>query len=204
MKITIEQLMKATAQREVIKADPKALEEQKQKIIAFLGGKNLLPPNDKIKGGLIQFLGEAKLNARHKGLFFIGGVGTGKTIATQIISHFKQWEFNEMVFLRDRWADEKTRTGTIDWLKNAMFNEPLVIDDVGAEESIVSYGERFESFERVLDIRYKAFKRVGSLTVMTSNLTGDQFKERYGARIYSRIREMCECIVCNGEDLRIK
>jgi DNA replication protein DnaC len=73
----------------------------------------------------------------------------------------------------------------------------LVIDDLGLE--YLDQKDRYLStMEEILSARY-ANRRP---TLLTTNLTPEKFKERYGERLVSRINEDGAFVVCGGEDLR--
>lgn len=64
----------------------------------------------------------------------------------------------------------------------------LVVDDAGEEPSRDAW-----RIARLITDRYdSSHKR----TVVTTNLTGDQFRDRYGARVYSRLKEIGGAIQC--------
>lgn len=73
----------------------------------------------------------------------------------------------------------------------------LVIDDVGTEYQ--DQKDRYlATFGELLDARF-GNKRA---TLLTTNLTPEVFKERYGERMASRLNEDGAFIVCGGPDLR--
>lgn len=78
----------------------------------------------------------------------------------------------------------------------------LVIDDLGIEPPVVNnFGTRHDYMEEVLAERYEAMRR-GAVTHFSSNLTAEQIKERYGDRIYSRLKAMCIVVTMPNRDLR--
>jgi DNA replication protein DnaC len=73
----------------------------------------------------------------------------------------------------------------------------LVIDDLGTE--FLDQKERYLcTLEEILSKRY-AHERP---TLLTTNLSPEKFKERYGERLVSRIHEDGAFIVCGGQDMR--
>ncbi len=73
----------------------------------------------------------------------------------------------------------------------------LVIDDLGREYSD-QHGRWLSELDLLIDDRHEARLR----TVLTGNLTPEEFKARYGERIADRIRQDGRVCICNGESLR--
>ena len=66
-----------------------------------------------------------------------------------------------------------------------MFVVPhLVIDDLGVEY-LDAKGYTQKRFDEILDERYSNFRK----TLITTNLNARDFRDRYGTRIFDRIRE---------------
>ena len=72
------------------------------------------------------------------------------------------------------------------------------IDELGTEKMVNDYGEKFEPFTEIIN---KAEQDLDIL-VITSNLTPDQFLQRYGDRSMDRIRRLCKAVEFKGESLR--
>ena len=75
----------------------------------------------------------------------------------------------------------------------------VCIDDLGAERTSSRYGERDEIMRLVIDRR--ASNRKGR-THVTTNLTGEQIRERYGDRILDRLMGMCRVFKMIGTSRR--
>lgn len=75
----------------------------------------------------------------------------------------------------------------------------LVIDDLGVEY-LDAHGSFLTTLDGLIDARYAG----GLRTVITTNLTADAFKARYGERIADRIRETGEFVELAGKSLRRK
>jgi hypothetical protein len=73
----------------------------------------------------------------------------------------------------------------------------LVIDDLGVEYSDQK-GAFQAKLDRLLDARYREFRR----TLITTNLAGKDFAERYGGRILDRMREGAVWAGIKGQSMR--
>lgn len=71
--------------------------------------------------------------------------------------------------------------------------KPLLFDDLGNEESTaMSYGNRINVMENIINARYDLFVNFGIRTFFTTNITsGEEITRIYGLRIRERLREMC-------------
>lgn len=75
----------------------------------------------------------------------------------------------------------------------------LGIDDMGKEpKEVLDYGNVCNPVIDLIEYRYD--KQL--TTFITTNLTPDEFKDKYGERITDRFREMIEKIVFNGGSYR--
>jgi DNA replication protein DnaC len=139
---------------------------------------------------------------RKRLLVLAGGVGAGKTTAaTRVMLKGRD---PRPGFLR---INELERRGRYDkkldeWLKD---KTSLVIDDVGAE-SLDGKGVFRSLFDEIVDMFYGNRRTL----VMTTNLRPvreatdkeDQFRERYGERIWSRLGQVAMWGDCGTRDLR--
>jgi hypothetical protein len=143
--------------------------------------------------------------SENKGLFVIGGVGTGKTttmevlralrwlpcrsISCKVLSGMASAEglnFVEM-FKEQRKVSGELRSN--DWY----------FDDFGAEDrSVQHFGTMVRPMEEVITMRYEQYQRYGMFSHFTSNLKPEQIRELYGERVYSRLAGMCNVVVVNG------
>ena len=145
------------------------------------------------------------------GLFITGNVGTGKThlvvaIIDYIARMFKRDFRSRIIFISaidllskikfsfDRkFKTDKTTEEVVDRFKNCSL---LIIDDLGAEKLTDWVQEMFYS---IIDYRYKELKS----TIITTNLTDIEIKEKLSERLISRIYEMCKGVKVIGKDYRI-
>jgi hypothetical protein len=138
------------------------------------------------------------LSAIDKALIMIlaGGTGTGKTVAAS-------WG---VAFHSGRMVK------ALDIIKAGLFDQPagseewgrarlLVIDDLGMEP-IDPKGYGYAAIYDLMDRRYDANRK----TLITTNLTQAEFRERYGtgtgARLWDRVREVGRWVDIGGVSLR--
>jgi len=179
--------------------DSKAINDQCANTVAELSKRSILPPNKAICESLVKFMAETKLEVREKGLFLIGGTGTGKTVALKIISAFRRYPVFYCDRLVSRYMSNKKSFPEI-----FEHEKDIIIDDLGAEVTINDFGMKFELLTQIITDRHRLFTERGYLTLFSTNLNKDEFVSRYGQRVYSRIKQMCEPVVCDGQDLRVE
>lgn len=127
-------------------------------------------------------------------LVLAGGVGTGKTMAAA-------WgcAFHGGLMCK---AMEIVKAGLFDSLEVAPQQFHLMaIDDLGMEP-VDAKGYGYAAIFDLLDERYDS----GQKTILTTNLTMDDFRARYGsgagARMWDRIREVGRWVDVPGESMR--
>ncbi|MBK8516618.1 MAG: ATPase [Saprospiraceae bacterium] len=139
-----------------------------------------------------------------KGIFIVGGVGVGKTVFMQII--------RQLLPLRDRYVVKPCQQISLEYIDQGTnvlmrygrnyvdhvdintINRAYCFDDLGAEEATKHYGNDANVMAQIIQMRYNLFQNRKVLTHFTSNLTSDQIDVHYGARVRSRLREMCNWI----------
>ena len=174
-----------------------AINDQISQTVQGLRSKSILERNPAIFKVMVQYLAETKLDCREKGILYFGATGTGKTFSAKVIAAFRDIGFYDCNDMIRKYQDHKPSFWQIiDERKD------IIIDDLGAEPTINDYGMKFELFSQALTKRHQLFESYGTKTIITTNLSGDAIKERYSERIYSRFKQMCECVNATGEDLR--
>lgn len=77
----------------------------------------------------------------------------------------------------------------------------LGIEDMGREpQEVLHYGNKINPIIDLLERRYASQK----LTIITTNLTTTEIRERYGERIYDRMREMGKIVIYKNPSFRGK
>lgn len=132
-------------------------------------------------------------------LMLYGRVGSGKSTLARAIVRL-------IGFLYDRYEMGDRRCSVtccsaldlsriaaedISRIQQYKYTKLLFLDDMGMEQATVkNWGNEFSPVVELLYYRYDFQK----FTIITSNLKGDQFRERYGDRIGDRMLEMFNTI----------
>ena len=139
-----------------------------------------------------------------KGVFLVGGIGVGKTVFMHILR--QAYPLNERFVVKpcqqialeyiDQGANVLMRFGRnyVDHIDINTINRAYCFDDLGAEEATKHYGNDANVMAQIIQMRYNIFQSRKVLTHFTSNLTADQIDVYYGARVRSRLKEMCNWI----------
>ena len=125
-----------------------------------------------------------------KGLFLIGNCGRGKSViitgVLPLIFNAKKGKILRPIPARNLHTVTE-------------YTSPfIVIDDIGTEEIINDYGTKIDAVENAIFEAEDDLK----LLLLTSNLDASSIKERYGERIYDRIKRLCLVVFIRGESLR--
>lgn len=184
---------------------------QFEQLIKWVHGDDTMQANDPVTGRRVA----GRLGA---GLYIAGKTGTGKSLALNIMSLYCDID-NVQVEINGggrclRWqnvrvddiCDAYARTGDIAKYKRMPV---LCIQDLGAEQAETLYmGTRINVLAQVLEARGD---RNDLITLVSSNLplqpkpgTPNVLEQRYGDRVVSRLREMCNYILMTGNDRRRK
>ena len=125
-----------------------------------------------------------------KGLFLIGNCGRGKSViltgVIPLIFNAKKGKILKPIPAR--------KLHTITEYKTPF----IVVDDIGTEEIVNDYGTKIDAVENAIFEAEDDLK----LLLLTSNLDASSIKERYGDRIYDRIRRLCKVVFMKGDSLR--
>lgn len=166
--------------------------------------------------GNVEQMTELGLNHR-KGILIYGNPGSGKSMLFRILRSCLQSEKIVTIGERDlpeRRFFEKCRMLTCEHMaklymaegevklhafgKNAVkrsgddyYPEHACFDDLGSEEIRNNYGNLKEVMVDLIQERYDLFLTHGLKTHFTTNLTGDEIKNRYHSRVTSRLKHMC-------------
>lgn len=161
--------------------------------------------DDMLRRGLNHFVGDTArwlkeydqiadwLTDNHgKGLLCIGNCGRGKTLmCCKIIPCITRYWANKLVYCYT--ANELGQR-----LKDAKAKKLLCIDDIGTEGVYNSYGNKVYAFPEIVDDA----ERTGKLLLVTTNMSYDELKVRYGERTVDRLIGMCRVVPFDGDSLR--
>ena len=141
------------------------------------------------------------------GLLIYGGAcGTGKTTMAAAICDLVNYLYDSAYSNERKSVYRVTAINLVkaysenpELYRRYVNQELLFIDDVGTEPSSIKiYGNEFSPLTELLYTRYDRM----SWTILTSNLTDDQINDRYGTRIYDRLKEMVERMHFDGASYR--
>lgn len=132
--------------------------------------------------------------------------GTGKTGSLKIIQSIaKKYNLRKLWFpfisTQEVISKYNQNSNNKDYIIKYYSKGAFAFDDLGAEKQVNNYG-REDIFIRILSLRYEEFIAKGIKTHITSNLSFEEAKKRYGDRIYDRLFEMFNLIQLNGETKR--
>jgi predicted ATPase len=172
-----------------------------------------------IKGFIQYFNGDPAIHSKFnldKGLLITGNIGSGKTDLMKLFAKYSQIQDLTRKFSMSI-AEEIVSRFSLEGIKgiqnymrqvpdstnNYQFNfKGYCIDDLGMEkETVMYFGDKEDPMSKILYTRYELFK-FGIYTHATTNLSTEDLLERYGERIYSRMKEMFNWVVLDGKDRR--
>ncbi len=139
------------------------------------------------------------------GLMLYGRVGSGKSTLARAMVRLINFLYDRYELGQDKrhsvvmGSALELSKAAIDQENSGAFNrfkytQMLFLDDVGVEPPVVkSWGNEFSPVVELLYYRYDFQK----FTIITSNLKGDEYRQRYGDRVGDRMLEMFDAIEFN-------
>lgn len=140
------------------------------------------------------------------GMIMLGGCGNGKTTMIHALQQTMNYlrrkgylDDSECTGLRVIDAKEVFRK-TKDMISDPFCNAPmLAIEDIGREaKEVLEYGNVINPVADLIEYRYERLL----YTILTTNMTPEEVRERYGARIADRLNEMAVPIIFKGGSYR--
>jgi len=149
-----------------------------------------------VKSIIDYFHGEGEL-IKTKGIFIRGKLGSGKTMTFRILQQMRgiNIALNTTASIVSDYNE-----GGDEAIKRFKREKVRILDDLGAERLGRHYGSEVNIIAEVILARYDLFQRDGTVTHFTTNLSNDQIKELYGARVYDRLIEMCSVVTLGGSN----
>ena len=123
------------------------------------------------------------------------GLDFGKTAQQTMTAVPEEKNEIEVVKEYDIVADRQQMNADLDAVKQKHI---IYVDDIGTENLSVKYGEKRLAFAELAD---EAEKK-GKLLILTTNLTIDELREKYGERTIDRLRAITKTVLFSGESLR--
>lgn len=132
------------------------------------------------------------LTNSNKGLLLQGKCGTGKSLIARIVipTIFESLNFlsTSSTHMQDRMED------LLSW--KCCY---AIIDDIGTEFDYIQFGQRRMLLNEIVE----NFEMKHGILVLTTNLTDDMIREKYGERVLDRIRGNMVKARFNGDSNRV-
>lgn len=131
-------------------------------------------------------------NNEGRGLFMFGNCGRGKSLLGRyVLPAILLQHLRKVVSVYDMQDLNRDIDG-------ALRKHIISLDDVGTEELSVKFGEKRQAFAEVMD----AAEKYGKLVIISTNLSFEDLRQRYGDRVIDRIRRTTRRVAFNGKSLR--
>jgi DNA replication protein DnaC len=125
-------------------------------------------------------------------LLIIGNNGRGKTmIAKNILPVFFDYALGKIV----RCYHATEINDNADFI---LTRRIVILDDIGTEDQMISYGERRWIFPEIVD----RAEQKENILIITTNLDPDEIQSKYGLRTRDRLRAICNPVLFKGESMR--
>ena len=165
-----------------------------ERLFAKIATRELKTPTSQFPQGVLLFGGTG--NGKTRRLRFMEKHLSGMHMASAVDIIAKLEKKDDVEYFR-----EVTRTdiGSLDIVPKRYYD--LIIDDIGCEKTESStFGNKRDIMEQVITARYNVFPE--HQTHFSTNLSEELLLERYGQRVFSRLKEMCVFVRMNGIDRR--
>lgn len=162
-----------------------------------------------------------------KGIMLLGNPGLGKSIIMRTWSRLTRLNDDRFEFVGSKYiADDFMTFGYesilkyscvtngdrkkidrkyLSFFKDSKLNH-ICIDDLGSENPNRKYmGNDMNVMAELIEKRYDIYQMHGTKTHIISNIvSSDELIKLYGTRAFSRLQEMCNVLVLNGNDRRLQ
>ena len=136
------------------------------------------------------------------GIIIYGNTGTGKTLIFELLRRVINPKDSQYFLIRNTLdiVLNFNIEGHASFRHHDKFN--MMYDDLGNENKGVFYGDDVDVFEKLIQFRYDLYRSKQLRTFFTTNLTQDELQEKYGPRVWSRLKEMCSHVILDDGDKR--
>lgn len=131
-------------------------------------------------------------NNNGRGLFLYGNCGRGKSILCRYALPAILLKYSRKVVSV---FDVNDMNNNLD---DVLRKHIISLDDVGTESVKNNYGEKRIAFAEIMD----AAEKFGKLIIISTNLGKQELIDRYGERVFDRIKSTTARVLFNGESLR--
>ncbi|MDR5590480.1 hypothetical protein [Christiangramia sp. SM2212] len=150
----------------------------------------------------------------HKGIYFYGGCGTGKSLFFEILEEiYKSYQNPALriktvhtIDLTDQYMSQLSNPKKLAPNDDSLYSKynkgNIHFEDLGAESKLNHFGNSVEIMSDLIQLRYSTSRRVSCRTYISTNLSPDEARKRYGVRVYDRLFEMFNFIPLNGDSRR--
>ena len=163
--------------------------------------KSLVKSND--LAVVIDKIAEHMTNPKKAGLFFVGGVGCGKSTMMYALREAHNYLYPSHkdigIVIKDATdivMQVQKQSATLDYKG---MEDMLAIDDLGKEPTqVMVFGSTIQPIVEIFESRYSRMLPM----LITTNLETKQIAEKYGKRIADRCNEMFQVIVFPQDSYR--
>lgn len=150
----------------------------------------------------------------HKGIYFYGGCGTGKSLFFEILEEiYKSYQNPGLriktvhtVGLTDQYLSQLSRPKQLAPNDDSLYSKnrkgAIHFEDLGAENKLNHFGNSIEIMADLLQLRYSESRRALCKTFITTNFSPEEARNRYGERVYDRMFEMFNFVKLTGSSRR--
>jgi DNA replication protein DnaC len=150
----------------------------------------------------------------HKGIYFYGGCGTGKSLFFEILEEIYKCYQNpalriktvHTIDLTDQYMSQLSRPKQLAPNDHSLYSKNKIgnihFEDLGAESKLNHFGNSVEIMSDIIQLRYSKSRRALCKTFITTNLSPEEARKRYSERVYDRMFEMFNFIKLTGSSRR--
>ena len=156
-----------------------------------------------------ELLPQIKAPSLKKGILLAGNVGSGKSLLLRILKdmrlpspsfQIKSCREVAHAFLSDGFNGIRAYgSESVQIRSGKHVKRHVLFDDLGAESSVVHYGNKLNVMQEILLERYNHFVRFRLMTHLTTNLNRAELEQTYDHRIMSRMHEMFNFLTLGGK-----